>query len=106
MAHKKAFKDFVEQDVTTVFINVNEFGEQATVNGVMMDVVPVLDSLKEKSVDKKLAECAIVFNVAAANFEHIPIPERYMKYNEEEYKIEVVHNRVGMLTIGLSRNDS
>ena len=103
---KRTFKDFAQQDVRNVFINSSEFAESANINGIDMEVVPFEQSLKEKNTDKKLAECVLVFNVAAENFEYIPIPEKYMLYNDNEYKIEVVNNNMGMLTIGLSRNDS
>lgn len=103
---KKSFKDFLEQDITNVFVNANEFAEKAIIEGIEMDIV--LDTVAVLQGDKKnqVAACDVVFHVSSSYFEEIPQAEKMMSFNDKDYFIETVHENMGMLTIGLSRNQS
>lgn len=98
------FKDALENDLTNVFFK--EFAEKVCINGQMMEIVPDNYAVNKSNPDKKLSLCDVVFHVNSSNFEHLPKPELYMEFEGEEYKIKSVIESIGMLTIGLSRNES
>ena len=100
---KRTFKDFFRKDLENVYFNEDEFGEKVMINGDEMVISYNTDSVNEKYADKRLASCDIVFYTKASNFEAIPRPDFLMEFQHDEYRIEVVHNHGGLLTIGLSR---
>lgn len=102
----RTFKDFVQSDIDNVFTNQNEFGEKAVIEGVEMDIVPDTVAVLQGDKKNQVAACDVVFHVASSYFEEIPQAEKMMNYNGKDYFIETVHEHMGMLTIGLSRNKS
>ncbi len=103
---KRTFKDFVQQDIDRVFFNEDEFAEKAIIEGTEMLIVN--DNVAITQGDKKyqVATCDIVFHVASSYFEEIPQAEKIMNFNGKDYFIETVNKHKGILTIGLSRNNS
>lgn len=96
----------MEKDIANVFMNSGEFAETAIIEGVEMAIVP--DTIAVLQADKKnqVAACDLVFHVASSYFEETPQAEKMMNYNGKDHFIETVHEHMGMLTIGLSRNKS
>ena len=103
---KRTFKDFVQSDIANVFVNPNEFAETAIIEGVEMDIVSDTFAMLQGDKKNQVAACDVVFHVAASYFEETPQAEKMMNYNGKDYFIENVHEHMGMLTIGLSRNKS
>ncbi|OCX63596.1 hypothetical protein BFM98_12790 [Lysinibacillus sp. AR18-8] len=103
MIMNKTFKDFLLQDVNNVFLNENEFAETVIINKNAMKIVRDSDEMVQFNTDKKLASCDVVFHVESSYFRGIPQPERIMEFEGKEYRIKVVRNNLGMLTIGLMR---
>lgn len=103
---KKSFKDFVQSDITAVFVENDEFAEKAIIEGVEMDIVPDMTAVLQSDKKNQVAACDVVFHVASSYFEEIPQAEKMMNFNGKDYFIETVHDHMGMLTIGLSRNQS
>lgn len=103
---KRTFKDFVQQDITNVFVNDSEFAEKAMIEGIEMDIV--MDTDVNLPADKKNQVTAydVVFHVASSYFEEIPQADKLMLFNAKEYLIVNVDDDMGMLKITLSRNDS
>lgn len=97
------FKDAIARDINNTFLNAFEFAETAVINDKEMLIVPNDEALNKLETDKKLASCEIIFHVEAANFEHIPKPEKMMLFNNKKYRIGRVIDNMGMLTIGLER---
>ena len=102
---KKTFKDFLQQDVRSTFLNVLEFGEPANINGNMINVVIDEESLKEQNLSKgeKLAKGELLFYVSTGDFEHIPQVDKLMSFNSKKYRIIEVTEQIGVLTIMLAR---
>ena len=100
------FKDALALDISNTFLNKNEFAETAIIEGVEMDIVPDTTAILQGDKKNQVAACDLVFHVAASYFEEIPQAEKMMNYNGKDYFIETVHEHMGMLTIGLSRNQS
>lgn len=101
---KKSFKDFLQQDITNVFVNQNEFAEKAIIEGVEMDIVPDTTAILQGDKKNQVTACDVVFHVASSYFTEAPQAEKMMNFNGKDYFIETVHENMGMLTIGLSRN--
>lgn len=102
----KTFKDFLQQDITAVFANEDEFAETVIVNGEEMVIVRDNDAVNPSDTSKQLATYDVLFHVASSYFEYIPQSEMLMEFEGEEYRIKSVNDNMGMLTIGLSRNDA
>ena len=103
---KKTFKDFLQQDVSNVFVNQEEFAETVIINSEEMAIVRDTDSVNPNDTSKQLATYDVLFHVASSYFEYIPQSEMLMEFDGEEYRIKSVSDNMGMLTIGLSRKDS
>lgn len=99
----KTFKDLLMQDIDNVFINQNEFAETVIINKKEMSIIRDSDEMAQFNTDKMLASCDVVFHVKSSYFRGIPQPERLMEFEGKEYRIKVVRNNLGMLTIGLMR---
>lgn len=102
----KTFKDFLRQDINNVFSNQDEFAETVIINGEEMVIVRDNDAVNPSDTSKQIATYDVLFHVASSYFEHIPQSEMLMEFDGEEYRIKSVNDNLGMLTIGLSRNDS
>lgn len=103
---RKTFKDFVQQDVTNVFVNTDEMAEEAIIQGVKMDIIPDTFAILQGDKENQIASYDIVFHVASSYFAEVPQAEQIMDFNGKDYFIETVHDHMGMLTIGLTRNKS
>lgn len=110
--NKKTFKDFISEDLD-VFFNLDEMAEKATINGEKMIIMRAVDENnptdKSKSISgryKQVAEYDVLFYVRTECFEHIPQIEMMMNFNNEDYFIGEVKENMGLLTIGLTRNES
>lgn len=103
---KRTFKDFVQSDINNVFVNSDEFAETAIIEGVEMDIVPDTVAVLQSDKKNQVAAFDVVFHVSASYFDEIPQAEKMMNFNGKDYFIETVHEHMGMLTIGLSRNKS
>lgn len=102
----KTFKELVQQDIHNVFVNQNEFSEKVMINGEEMNVVFDDDEINPADMNKKVAIYDVLFHVASVDFKYIPLPGKMMDFNGEEYFIKRVSDNMGILTIGLSRNES
>lgn len=103
---KKTFKDFVQSDITAAFVNQADFAEPVIINSKEMMIVRDTDAINPKDTSKQLATYDVLFHVASSYFEHIPQTEMLMEFEGEEYRIKSVSDNMGMLTIGLSRNEA
>lgn len=107
----RTFKDFVARDVQSIYLNLNEFGETANINGNETTVVIENEGLSTKNVtvskrldiNDRLGNGDIVFSVARNFFGDIPRVERPMDFNGTRYRIADVRDDLGMLTITLER---
>lgn len=106
LSMKRTFKDFFKQDIERVFFNKDEFAELVIIEGTEMQIVRNSDGIYPGDIKYQVATFDIVFHVASTYFEYIPQTEKLMNFDGEDYLIKSVQNNLGILTIGLSRNDS
>lgn len=103
---KKTFKDYLKQDINSVFVNQDEFAETVIINGQEMEIIRDDDTVNPSDTSKQLATYDVLFHVASSYFEYVPQSEMLMEFDGEDYRIKSVNDNLGMLTIGLSRVDS
>lgn len=103
---KRTFKDFVQSDITTVFANEDEFAKTVLINDMPMVIISDNDAVNPADTSRQRATYDVLLHVSSSYFEHIPQSEMMMKFEDEKYRIKSVSENMGMLTIGLSRNDS
>lgn len=107
----RTFKDFAAQDVKNIYLNVNEFGELATINGKETTIVVENEGLSTKNItvagrldiQDRLSNGDIMFSVERNFFEHVPQVEMLMNFNGTNYRIADVRDDMGMLGITLTR---
>lgn len=101
------FKELIQQDINTTFLNPNEFGEEVTINNSKMVVVIDEKELEKQNIanDGKLAKGELLFHVNKSNFKGIPTADRLMEFEGKKYRIIKSTDNLGMLTIMLARND-
>jgi len=102
----RTFKDFFKQDMKRVFFNQNEFAELVMIEGTEMEIVRNSEGIFPADIKNQVASFDIVFYVSSSYFADIPQTETWMEFDGENYLIKSVNNNMGMLTIGLSRNQS
>lgn len=103
---KRTFKDFFKQDMQRVFFNQNEFAELVMIDETEMEIVRNSDGIFPSDIKNQVASYDVVFYVSSSYFEEIPQTETWMEFDGEYYLIKSVYNNMGLLTIGLSRNQS
>lgn len=99
------FKDSIAADLNSVFFIAEEFSETVMIEGIEMEIVRDSDSIAPGNKKYQVASFDVVFHVSSSYFDEIPQTEKRMRFNNDEYLIKSVSENMGMLTIGLSRND-
>ena len=103
---RKTFKDFVQFDINNVFVKQDEFAKTVMINDEEMAIIQDNDAVNPSDTSQQRATYDVLFHVASSYFEYIPQSEMLMKFEDEVYRIKSVSENMGMLTIGLSRNES
>ncbi|ARD47579.1 hypothetical protein [Sporosarcina sp. P33] len=105
------FKASVALDNDAVFLNFDEFGELAEVNGKPAVVIIDEDELEKRNLAKTsvasdvegLSLSEVLFYISARHFDHRPQTFKRMDFNGKRYMIDAVYEQMGILTIMLSR---
>jgi hypothetical protein len=102
-----SFKDDLEADLTSVFFDTDEFGEEHSINGTQMLIVPDDDLLKERQSKLNQPEgiytSTLCFHVQASVFGDKPVPEMDLIYDGDPYTITDVQEDAGeyIITLGM-----
>lgn len=100
------FKDQVNADLD-VFLNLDEFGELHTINGVQLNIVIDNDKLKERQAKAQYGyEGDLLFYVAKVSYGDLPAVGQIVRFDGEIYRVSDVQDAAGLLTITLAANMS
>lgn len=105
------FKDTLQNDVKTVFINPAEFGEPHKVNGREMMIV--LDDLEHIEREKRMKSNMdgvyvkqILFYVALEDFGPLPAQGTIVKLDDKRYLVVDATDECGIYAITMEANKS
>ncbi|HQB39393.1 MAG TPA: hypothetical protein PL053_08990 [Deltaproteobacteria bacterium] len=99
-----SFKDQLQSDLA-VFINVDEFGELHTINGVQLNIVIDNDKLKERQAKAEYGyEGELLFYVPKAAYGAAPAIGQVITFNGDVYRVADVQENIGMYSITLTGN--
>lgn len=106
---KRTFKDFLNQDISNVFVNRNEFAESVDIDGKKISVVIDNDTLVEKNLKnggEGLITDKLLFHVKKDDIPFVPYPNQEILFNDTYYFIADVTESLGMYSITLEVRDS
>lgn len=103
---KVMLKDMIRQDIKSVFLNFDEFGEMHDING--QEVLVIIDENELTEREKKIRDREeglhkrqLLFYVAAEDFGRLPAPGRVLKLDEKQYEITDANDESGIYAISL-----
>jgi hypothetical protein len=98
------FKEDIENDISEVFLDSDEFGNTHSFNGVDYTVIVDNDLLDQKKIaNADLYQAEILIHISAADIDK-PSPEQYVTFDSVDYKVLEANENDGMYTIILYRN--
>ena len=109
------FKQMVQEDLTSVFLNLEEFAEPYVIDGVTLPAV--LDDYVIDNADRGTLPDRIGFSdgiyrnarrllVKADDLGYLPTAREIMRVNNKLYMVSSVKEDMGLLTIVLEVNDT
>jgi hypothetical protein len=106
-----SFKDILHQDITQVFLNPDEFGEEHTIDGKTM--VAILDDMENVNREKKMKSNMdgiyarqVFLYVSADDFGPLPAQGRLVTLDGKKYLVVDATDEAGMYGITLEANRS
>ncbi len=100
-----AFKECVEADLSEVFINLDEFAETHTLEGVELPCVVSIDKTAHQERGKKTFEGLhgnfVTLYVKKADMPRVPKQGENIKLDNKRYKVESCRDDMGLLSITL-----
>lgn len=100
------FKEVLQRDIKSVFLNFDEFGEYHKING--KNVLIIIDenelTEREKRVrnnEKGLYMRQLLFYVSAEDFGQLPSPGKVLTLDEKKYNITDAQDEGGIYSISL-----
>ena len=111
------FKETIKQDIRSVFLNFDEFGEIHKLNGkerlVIIDENELTEREKKikysgkiKGVDRELHLKQFLFYIVAEDFGNLPLPGSLLEFDGRKYVITDAENEDGIYSISLEANRS
>ena len=102
------FKDILFQDISNVFLNFKEFGEEHLIDGKKMTVIidgnEVVDRSKKQSEKGRIDgvfEKQIIMYVSVTEFGSMPAIGRSLRLDNSVYRVMDVINEAGIYSITL-----
>lgn len=106
-----AFKDAVNADINSVFINTAEFAEPHNVNGKLVNCVVDDDILEERLArtnqeyfDGVFKHHRLVF-IETNELGHVPVVGELFRLDGKRYTVSNVAENMGVLDITIESND-
>ncbi|MEZ3453519.1 MAG: hypothetical protein K1W17_04030 [Oscillospiraceae bacterium] len=104
-----SFKEILNSDIKSVFLNPSEFGEEHNVQGKTM--VIVLDDMENIEREKKVRSDGfftkqILFYVSAEDFGEMPSPNGLITLDGKRYTVVDATDEAGIYAITLDANRS
>ena len=108
-----AFKEMVAEDMGNVFLNLEEFGEEHDLNGVICPCVVESPNSREKFQTGKdydgyevIHGIKVTIHAKKADVGEMPVEDQLFSLDEEEFIVDSCTEHMGMLTINLKANIS
>ncbi|MBO5145016.1 MAG: hypothetical protein J6C19_05715 [Lachnospiraceae bacterium] len=106
-----SFKDVIRQDIKSVFLNFDEFGEMHKLNGKERLVIVDENELTEREKRVKdegngLFAKQLLFYIAAEDFGALPSPGKVLNFDGKQYLITDANNEDGIYSISLEATRS
>lgn len=111
------FKDTVKEDIRTVFLNFDEFGEIHKLQGKKRLVIVDENELTEREkrvknsgklngTSRELHLKQFLIYIAAEDFGELPLPGNVLDFDGKKYVITDAENEDGIYSISLEANRS
>lgn len=106
-----SFKDDIQEDIKTIFLNSDEFGEVHTVDGKEMVIIVDENELAEREAKVKtmaegLHNKQLLIYVSKKDFGSEPLIDRLLELDGNYYTVTNVSNEMGIYAISLEENAS
>lgn len=108
---KKTFKDYLQQDISNVFINTNEFADLHELDGIQMYILVDEDSFNEfsgtaeqENAMQGIYQSAITIYVKSSDYKKPEIGDR-LKLDDDYYYVTGAYDSAGLLKINLVSNE-
>ncbi len=103
------FKNQILNDISGVFLNIEEFGDTHNIDGEDVTVIVDDDLLEQKKLRRQdvyeETYCEeLLFHVAASDLPKKPIIDEHMEFDGESYRVQEVTEESGMYTVTLGAN--
>ncbi len=100
------FKEALQRDIKSVFLNFDEFGEYHKINGESVLIIIDENELteREKRVrnnEKGLYMRQLLFYVSAEDFGQLPSPDKVLTLDDKKYRITDAQDEGGIYSISL-----
>jgi len=100
-------KDFIAQDIDTLFFNATEFGEEVTIDGTKQIVVIDDDRLQRRAADYGgIATGMILYFIPVSALSKKPSIGSVQIFNNRQMFVEDVKENLGVYEILLNQNRS
>ena len=104
-------KDQIQMDVSSVFLNSDEFADKHVVNGatvlcVIDDSASEIRSNRQDEQIPGFSKNARVLHIPSSAFANRPAYGQLLTVDGEEFFVEACHDECGMLLIELGANDA
>jgi len=101
-----AFKEQLAKDLTDVFLNVDEFGDEHTINGVTVKVVVDNDELQQRSDKSGIDLGETLFFVRVGDMPVKPAVNKELRFDGKIMFIRSFMEDDGLYEITLAQNRS
>ena len=102
----KGFKDFVAQDVSRVFINLNEFAEEHDINGCLIPcVIDTNVTLEAEASLEGVFLNAVTIHLPEFALEVCPVEGEVLSLDESLHIVRSVSRESGVLVIVAEANE-
>lgn len=97
-----AFRDMVESDISTVFLNLDEFADEHLVDGQLITCVVQNENATEKSEEKAIGLIVMTVYARTTDLPRRRIQGDTLNVDHIDYTVETWEEQRGMSVISLS----
>lgn len=106
-----SFKELIQQDISNVFLNLDEFGQEHMINGKPM--IAIIDDMEHIEREKRFNQHMdglfvkqVLLYVRAEDFGPLPKIGRLIKLDGRDYRVADAIDEDGLYSITLEANKS
>lgn len=105
---EKNFKQIMEEDISEVFLNLDEFAEIHNVNGKEMPVI--VDSNEQIEREKRMSENPqklgihmkqLLIYVKRSDYGPLPSPGNYLIFDKQNYQVTDAIDEAGVYSVSM-----